>query len=238
MGKAIVSGAGRASLGVLASSLEVGTVVKLMEDGAATEFIVVNQGNPDESLYDASCGGVWLLRKDVKENRQWNASNLLQYASSTINTWLNGDYFNSLGATEQNKITQVKIPYVQNGKVSSATVLSGSNGLDTKIFLVSAREIGYNSTSSGIADDGVKLSYFEATPNNSPKRIAYLNGIANPWWTRSPVIGVNSQNAWLVSTNGEVNGSWVQSQSNQGVRPALIIPSTSRFDRNTLLLKG
>ncbi len=57
MGKAIVSGAGRASLGVLASSLEVGTVVKLMEDGVATDFLVVNQGNPDESLYDASCGG-------------------------------------------------------------------------------------------------------------------------------------------------------------------------------------
>lgn len=57
MGRVIVSGAGQASYGILANALEVGTVVKLMEDDVATEFIVVNQGNPDASLYDESCGG-------------------------------------------------------------------------------------------------------------------------------------------------------------------------------------
>lgn len=64
MGKAIVSGAGRASLGILASSLEVGAVVKLMEDGVATDFLVVNQGNPNTAQYDSSCDGTWLLRKE------------------------------------------------------------------------------------------------------------------------------------------------------------------------------
>lgn len=239
MGKVVVSGAGRASLGVLAGSLEVGTVVKLMENGATTDFVVVNQGNPDESLYDASCNGVWLLRKEIKSVRLWNTSNVLQYDSSNVNTWLNGDYFNSLGSTEQKKIKQVKIPYVQNGNVEPGVVLSGSNGLVAKIFLVSTKEVGFSlNDDDAVAIDGTKLDYFDATTTqNSPKRIAYFNDKANDWWTRSPVVGVNSQNAWDIDSTGAVSGTWVQSSST-GIRPALIIPSTSRFDPTTLLLKG
>ena len=237
MGRVIVSGAGRASLGVKASDLSVGTVVKLMENDVPTDFLVVHQGLPS-NIYDDSCNGCWLLRKDIKEERPWNDKNALKYDQTTINSWLNNDYFNMLGRSEQRKIQQVKIPYVQNGNVEPSVVLSGSNGLSSKIFLMSAREIGYNrGTGDGIDDDGSKLDYFDATPNNSPKRISYLNGVASGWWTRSPVIGVNSQNNWFINRNGECSGTWVQSKDG-GVRPALIIPSTARFDRNTLLLKG
>ena len=95
--------------GVLASSLAVGSTVKLMEGSTAVEYLVVNQGIPsNSSLYDASCDGTWLLRKYIHSERQWNTSNVNKYESSAINTWLNGEFFNALGSAEQAAIKQVK----------------------------------------------------------------------------------------------------------------------------------
>ena len=48
-------------VGIKAGDLPIGQIVKLMEGGVETEFIVVNQGIPENSsLYDASCNGTWL----------------------------------------------------------------------------------------------------------------------------------------------------------------------------------
>lgn len=43
---------------ILASDLAVGDIVKLTENGTPVEYIVVNQGIPENSsLYDSSCNG-------------------------------------------------------------------------------------------------------------------------------------------------------------------------------------
>ena len=138
MGKVIMSGIvpllKAPVTGVLASSLAVGSTVKLMEGGTEVEYLVVNQGIPSNSnLYDASCDGTWLLRKDIHSERQWNSSNVNDYANSTINTWLNGDFFNSFGSVEQAAIKQVKIPY-RAGYGSDGSAQSGANGLSCKVF--------------------------------------------------------------------------------------------------------
>ena len=70
MGRAIVAGGNpkmKAPVtGILAQDIAVGSTVKLMEGGTAVEYLVVNQGIPENSnLYDASCDGTWLLRKDI-----------------------------------------------------------------------------------------------------------------------------------------------------------------------------
>lgn len=167
--------------GVLASSLAVGSTVKLMEGGTAVEYLVVNQGIPsNSSLYDASCDGMWLLRKDIHSNRQWNTSSVNKYESSAINTWLNGEFFNALGSAEQAAIKQVKIPYRKNGG-SGGSDQSGANGLLCKIFLLSGYEIGFTTSDSQyFPQDGAKLSYFEPGTGTSAnnKRIANLNGSA------------------------------------------------------------
>ena len=224
--------------GVLASSLAVGSTVKLMECGTAVEYLVVNQGIPENSsLYDTSCNGTWLLRKDVHSNRKWHDSNVNKYETSAINTWLNGDFFNSLGSAEQAAIKQVKIPYRKNGG-SGGTGQSGANGLLCKIFLLGCHEVGWTtSDSSHFYVDGAKLSYFEFGIGTSAKnkRIANLNGSASIWWLRSPY-NDNTSNVWVVGSNG-VYGSHYASNSN-GIRPALILPKTALFDETTMLLKG
>lgn len=240
MGKAIVSGAGRATFptfGILANTLEIGTTVKLMEDGVATEFLVVHQGLPSD-LYDTSCDGTWLLRKDIHSKRQWNSTQVNQYSSSSVNTWLNGDYFNLLGTVEQTVIKRVRIPYAPSG--GSKVINSGENGLNTKVFLLAGYETGMNDASiwTNMSADGSKLAYFEAglSTSASNKRIAYLSGAAAKWWLRSVTTNGTVQ-AYYVSTGGGDSTQGVSDHSD-GIRPALIIPSTSRFDQNTLLLKG
>lgn len=242
MGKVIMSGIvpllTKPSTGILASSLAVGSVVKLMEGGTAVDYLVVNQGIPENSsLYDSSCNGTWLLRKDLYSERQWNTSDVNKYETSAINTWLNGDFFNGLGSVEQTTVKQVKIPYRKNGG-SGGTDQSGANGLSTKIFLVSGYELGWTTSDSRYFPvDGAKLDYFESgygTSANS-KRIAYLNSSATVWWLRSPYTD-DIDFAWFVNLNGGSNGHIVSTE--HGIRPTLILPYTAKFDETTMILKG
>lgn len=242
MGKVIMSGIvpllTKPSTGILASSLAVGSVVKLMEGGTAVDYLVVNQGKPSgSSLYDDSCDGTWLLRKDIHSNRIWNSSNVNTYANSAINTWLNGDFFNSFGDLEQATIKQVKIPYCVGG--GNTTINSGANGLGTKVFLLGGYEIGLTfSQSSYLPLDGKKLSYFVSGETTSAvdKRIAYLNSSATNWWLRT-VNTALTYSIFVIANNGyhETSGG---TTGNYGIRPALILPSNALFDETTLILKG
>ena len=45
------------------STKAIGSIVKLKENGTLVDYIVVHKGRPS-SIYDASCDGVWLLRKE------------------------------------------------------------------------------------------------------------------------------------------------------------------------------
>ena len=242
MGKVIMSGIvpllKAPVTGVLASSLAVGSTVKLMENGAAVEYLVVNQGIPSNSnLYDASCDGTWLLRKDIHSERQWNSSGVNNYENSTINTWLNGDFFNSLGSVEQATIKQVKIPYRAGGG-SGGTDQSEANGLSCKVFLLSGYEVGWTTSDSEYFPvDGAKLSYFESGTGTSAnnKRIAYLNGSAAIWLLRSPDTG-NTARVWNILSDGDY--SYDNASYWHGIRPALILPGNALFDETTLLLKG
>lgn len=222
--------------GVLASSLAVGSTVKLMEGGTAVEYLVVNQGIPsNSSLYDASCDGTWLLRKDVHSNQKWNTSDVNIYETSAINTWLNGDFFNSLGSVERATVKQVKIPY-RHGGGDGGTNQSGANGLSCKVFLLSCYELGWTTSNSSMYPvDGAKLDYFIAGSAGKSLRIAHLNGTVNVWWTRSPYASGTS-NAWFIQTDGNSNSSGAF--NSLGIRPALVLPGNALFDKTTMLLKG
>lgn len=223
------------SAGILASDLAVGDIVKLIEGGTPVEYIVVNQGIPENSsLYDSSCNGTWLLRKDCHSSRVWNSSNINTYASSDINTWLNGDFFNGLGSAEKAAIKQVKIPYRPSG--TDAAIKSGADGLGVKVFLVGGYEVGLSEYAS-IPEDGAKLDYFDSGTGTSAKnkRIAYQDGSTVSWWLRSPYID-SASDVCLVTALGTFGA--LECTSSDDIRPALILPFTARFDKDTKILKG
>lgn len=200
----------------------VGSVVKMKFDGAMREFLVVHQGRPS-SLYDESCDGVWLLMKDCLEAKRWHSSDVNDYANSEVNSYLNSTVLSKFDKDIQAQIKQVKIPH-RPGSGTSGTVNSGANGLSTKIFLLSDREVGYtkSNVNSYICDDGAKLAYFQ-DGNGTSEKIAKFNGSAVVWWLRSPVLG-NSGSAWSVGSGGYA-GNGDCSNAGYYLRPALILPS-------------
>lgn len=239
MGRVIMSGIvpllKAPSTGILASALPVGTVVKLMEGGTAVEYLVVNQGIPSNSnLYDSSCDGTWLLRKDCLEARPWGYSSTNnKYAESSIAKYLNAEFFNSLGSIEQSAIKTVKIPYCVGG--ASSTIESGNAGFSCHAFLLSGYEVGFTtSTGSNYPVDGSKLEYFTYDAA-SDTRIGYTSGTAVSWYLRSPATN-RSNIIFTVNAYGG-NGNSAPDK-NRNVRPALILPSNALFDETTKLLKG
>lgn len=209
--------------------LAVGSIVKIKVNGAAKDFIVVQQGNPNTSIYDSSCNGAWLLMKDIYENRAWHSSDTNNYANSTIRSYLNSTFLNLFELNIKNAIKQVKIPFRPGDW--GTTVASGSNGLSTKIFLLSATETGFSFSYMPIGE-GAELAYFEGCADNSSdsKRSAYLNGSAASWWLRSPYCYSQSTLTLYVSSDGDWGNGY--STDLHGIRPALILPSTTLVDEN------
>lgn len=191
----------------------VGSIVKIKVNGAAKDFIIVHQGLPS-SAYDASCNGVWVVMKDIYTTMKWDGSNN-DYLNSDMTAYLNGTFISLIDADIRNAIKQVKIPYTN---YSNNNVMSGSNGLSCKVFLLSGTEVGFSGVSY-MNTEGAKLAYFDS----ASKRVAYNGSGAAIWWLRSPYTS-NSNYVWFVDTDGSNSNNWYS--GSYGVRPAFILPST------------
>lgn len=194
------------------STKAVGSIVKIKVNGAAKDFIIVHQGLPS-SAYDASCNGVWVVMKDIYTTMKWDGSNN-DYLNSDMTAYLNGTFISLIDADIRNAIKQVKIPYTN---YSNNNVMSGSNGLSCKVFLLSGTEVGFSGVSY-MNTEGAKLSYF----NSASKRIAYNGSSAAVWWLRSPYTSI-SNIVWYVKSDGSYD-SWDFNYT-YGVRPAFVLPS-------------
>lgn len=195
------------------STKAVGSIVKIKVNGAAKDFIIVHQGLPS-SAYDASCNGVWVVMKDIYTTMKWDGSNN-DYLNSDMTAYLNGTFISLIDADIRNAIKQVKIPYTN---YSNNNVMSGSNGLSCKVFLLSGTEVGFSGVSY-MNTEGAKLSYFDS----ASKRVAYNGSSAAAWWLRSPLADY-SDGVWGVESDGS-SGRW-RYNNTCGVRPAFVLPST------------
>ena len=239
-----ISTAGVPSAGAFASAtpqagtplgeLAVGTLIKIQENGAPVEYLIVNQGLPS-SMYDASCDGCWVLRKDIAENRIWDRSDN-DYKNSDIQAYLNSAWTSRYSAGMLSQIKQVKIPYV-NG-AGRSPVASGANGLSCKIFLLSVYELGWTTSDNlDFPRDGAKLSYFSSGTSSSAnnKRIANYNDSATSWLLRSPRIS-DTDFVWGVHLRGSYDHRPCDDPC--GVRPALVLPSTALVDQDLNLIES
>lgn len=200
--------------------MAVGSVVKVPEGGALVDYLVVQQGRP-YAIYDPSCVGTWLLRREIFSNRQWHSSNVNDYANSDIMAYLDGTFLARFESSIQATMRRAKVPY-RPGSGTGTGVNKDADGLPCRIFLLSGSEIGWRkNVNQYFPEDGVTLSYFEGAAAVDAKRIAYLNGSAAAWWLRSPVTN-GSEGAWCVNADGD--HYMVSCSSSFGVRPAFILP--------------
>ena len=214
------------STGIKAGDLEVEQEVLLNENGAPANYLVVHQGLPSD-LYDASCEGTWLLRKDIAENGEWNASEVNTLVGADIMTTMQG-YLDKFDSQVQTAIKTVKIPYCVGG--ADTTVNSGANGLECKIFPLSSYEVGFTtSVNQYFPISGSVLSYFQGTNIVDAKRIGNLNGNAAKWWLRDSTTS-GTRDAWYVNSNGSYGG--YNTKNSCGVRHALIIPYDFTFQES------
>lgn len=208
--------------------MTVGSTVKIKVDGALKDFIIVQQGNPDSTIYDSSCDGTWVLMKDIYTESAFGYSSSLgndynNYEKSPIHSYLNSTFLNLIDGDIRNAIKQVKIPY-KKGYGYQGSLAAGAIGLRTKVFLLSGYEVGWTTENSEyFPRDGVRLAYFSRGSGSNRKRIAYYNSSAAIWWLRSPYTD-NDSVVWCVGNDGfsiyKVGGNVY------GVRPALILPSS------------
>lgn len=195
----------------------VGSIVKLNVSGTATNFIVLHQGLPG-TMYDSSCDGTWLLMEKLAKGMEFRTSSATgnDYSKSQPHTYCNGDFINQFDAAVKSAIKQVKIPY-RPGSGNGTTVSSGSKGLSTKAFCLSAMEAG-GANDSQYPIDGCVLSYFVNATNS--KRIAYYGSRAYRWYFRTPSLSM--ANASGAYQNGSIGGLGTSNDSFY-VRPAMIL---------------
>lgn len=200
-------------MGTKLGDMAVGSTVKIKVDGTVKDFIIVHQGKPS-SIYDDSCDGTWVLLKNIYTTRTFGSRNN-SYKDSSIHSYLNSTFYDLIDSDIRAVIKQVKIPYWY-GTGRDGSLATGSNGLSTKVFLLSCYEIGARN-GYGIPNDGAELDYFK-----SGDRVAYGSGGATTWWQRSPQTG-NTYNVLFVNSAGSSNVN--NYGDSNGVRPAFVLPS-------------
>lgn len=181
------------------------SIVKLKENGVLVEFYVAKH-NYEPGLNGQ--GRTLVVRKDCYDQRQWHGSNVNAYATSAIDTWLNGTYKNLLDADIRAVMGTTKFYYTPgNGNTTKTT-------LERSVFLLSATELGQ--THTYLNQEGTALE------GANTLKIAYLNGSAVVQWTRSPyTYGTNF--AWGLLSNGGLYNSYCSNA--YGSRPAFTLPS-------------
>ncbi len=205
--------------GLKLGNIAEGTLVKIPENGVMTEFYVAKHN------YESGLNGngrTLLVRKDCYDSRVWHGSNVNAYASSAIDSWLNGTYKNLLDADIRGVIGTTKIKYTPGNENNTVGTL------ERAIFLLSATELGQ--THNYLNAEGTALS---STVLNLLK-IAYLNGFAVVQWTRSPVTNYTS-NAWFLNSYGTLSDRNCTNTFES--RPAFTLPETTPFDAKTLEIK-
>lgn len=221
MGHAMVVGGARASapvVGIRLGDIAEGQLVKLLENGTAVEFYVAKH-DYESGLNGA--GRTLVVRKDCYDSRQWHSPNVNAYASSAIDSWLNGTYKNLLDADIRGVIGTTKIKYTPgNGNNTVGT-------LERAIFLLSVTELGETAGHANTEGSALEIA--------SSLQIAYMNGSSCAQWTRSPNTS-NTYLAYYLSSTGSVNSG--SCSSAYGSRPCFTFPSGALFDEETMLFNG
>ena len=188
-----------------------GSIVKLKENGSLVEFYVAKHD------YESGLNGtgrVLVVRKDCYDKRQWHSSNINAYATSAIDTWLNGTYKNLLDADIRTAMGTTKIYYSSgNGSTIKAT-------LERSVFLLSGTELRQTHTHMNVEGTALSSTVFNLL------KIAYLNGSAVVQWTRSPNTNYNNKAyyAFCLASNGNIANFGCA--STYGSRPAFTLPSS------------
>lgn len=181
-------------------SLPIGTTLYIKESNQRTAFVLAKHDYEEASsklglitTFPGNGKGLSLLARSSKTvlSHVWNTERASYsyftniYSGSTIDKWLNGEYFRTLDSSISSKIKNTNIrvspgpkTYEGDDGLSHTTDGSEVSWVSRKVFLLSATELGMSSSVSGITKEGTAL------PNCS-KVLYNIIGDQNYTWTRS-----------------------------------------------------
>ena len=205
---------GAVASGPKLGDIEVGTIVKLNENGSPADFYVAKHDY--ESILNGT-GRTLLVRKecadDVKFSYNYNI-----YADGLLDTFLNETFFQRLDAGMRAKIVSTKFYYTPGDEDSTLKTL------ERTIFQLSLTELGFTSNKTNVEGS--------ALPIASTLKVAYRNGSAVNQWTRTPSTS-GSISVYYVTTSGA--SAFNSGQQLYGSRPAFCLPAETKVGDGSLI---
>lgn len=203
-----------AARGTPLGDIDVGTLVKLNENGTPVEFYVAKHDY--ESSLNGS-GRTLLVRKDTYHYIAFN-NRSTAYAGGTLDSWLNGTYLGLLNNEIQDAVGATKFYYtIGNGDKTMST-------LQRAVFQLSATELGATDTNANAEGSTLSIA--------STLQIAYANGITRTQWTRSPNTHYTSYVFYLTS-GGKFNSD--EYSETNGSRPCFTLPAEIKVGDDMLI---
>ena len=230
--------------GIPIGSLPVGQSIWLNENGVPTEFFIVHQGNPNTSVYDASCTGTWLLRKKrfhivaADCGGKAVAKGDYSYEQWGLHDYLTNTYINKFDEGIRNIVKTAKIPYYyylrEYDRELELDVMryhawkQGADGLPVKFFLPSLDEFcNYKEYIPSV--NYATLDYFlDVTGRNSQIKFhadASDGSLSKSYIFRMVTI---SQSSGVDNVSSQNSNSYASadlaSHASAGLRPMCIVP--------------
>lgn len=242
-------------------SLPIGTTLYIKENNQRTAFVLAKHDYEKDSsklglitTFPGNGKGLSLLARSSKTvlSHVWNTESAPYiyftniYSGSTIDKWLNGEYFRTLDSSISSKIKNTNIrvspgpqTYKDDDDNSHTTDGSEVAWISRKVFLLSATELGMSSSVSGITKEGTAL------PNCS-EMLFNIIGSSNYAWTRSRCFDATPfaypesfkyNNSAVVSPSKSNNSYYTYTKISDvtkkyPVLPAFTLPATLEVDVN------
>lgn len=242
-------------------SLPIGTTLYIKENNQRTAFVLAKHDYEKDSsklglitTFPGNGKGLSLLARSSKTvlSHVWNTESAPYiyftniYSGSTIDKWLNGEYFRTLDSSISSKIKNTNIrvspgpqTYKDDDDNSHTTDGSEVAWISRKVFLLSATELGMSSSVSGITKEGTAL------PNCS-EMLFNIIGSSNYAWTRSRCFDATPfaypesfkyNNSAVVSPSKSNNSYYTYTTISDvtkkyPVLPAFTLPATLEVDVN------
>lgn len=240
-------------------SLPIGTTLYIKESNQRTAFVLAKHDYEEASskwpTFPGNGKGLSLLARSSKtvlshvwstESASYDSRFTNIYSGSTIDKWLNGEYFRTLDSSISSKIKNTNIrvspgpqTYKDDDGNSHTTDGSAVTWISRKVFLLSATELGMSSNVSGITKEGTAL------PNCS-EMLYNIIGSSNYAWTRSRCFDATSfaypesfkyNNSAVVSPSKSNNSYYTYTTISNVTKkypvfPAFTLPATLEVDVN------
>lgn len=244
-------------------SLPIGTALYIKESNQRTAFVLAKHDYEEVSskwpTFPGNGKGLSLLARSSKtvlshvwstESASYDSRFTNIYSGSTIDKWLNGEYFRTLDSSISSKIKNTNIrvspgpqTYKDDDGNSHTTDGSAVTWISRKVFLLSATELGMSSSISGITKEGTVF------PNGS-EMLYNIIGSSNYAWTRSRCFDATPfaypesfkyNNSAVVSPSKSNNSYYTYTtigdvSKKYPVIPAFTLPATLEVDVNGNIL--